>query len=321
MLVDLKMHFVPMLIPTLANIVEIAAGNDFLIAVEDPSINPSGHSDVKLLGLFAEGVKVGSFDWFTTRSWHTLFNASVPPPTNPLHVFATPQCAFVLDSDGVPYAWGDNTHNKLGTRKRGSRNPPIKLRGFDKHRVTKIAGNHMMTLFLTDSGEVFVAGAITEAMPHAQSIKRYFPNALLDVFHSDESQGTFLKYPQKFHFDHSSFITDISVGGPKPGLPIEDEAPPSGHYAVVDKDGIMYTWGNNKEGQCGLGWSKRSLSVPYENKIKAAEGRPVSWVASGEGWTFFGVPCRGVGKGIGRHEEIEVDEKEKDGDGDVVMKD
>jgi alpha-tubulin suppressor-like RCC1 family protein len=266
------MHSEPTLVIGLRNITSIAAGNDFLLALSDSN-------EVHRMGVFPWDANVGEIDWFRTHPWNELWPHNRPHSTRPkmIAIYATPLAAFGVDSKGILWSWGDNTNQKLGHADDKEPRYPQKVRDMNSHRTKLVIGNTKITLAVTKNGSAFVWGDLENAFPLAD------PDQLpphIELEKSPDGQMIIVR-PAKLLIPN---ITGAAVG---------DE-----HMVIVTEEGDLYTWGSNKNGQCGLGWSRTSLSVPYELKIKNTNDRPVKWVSASGTWTFFGVVVEGAGRGI-----------------------
>jgi hypothetical protein len=131
---------------------------------------------------------------------------------------------------------------------------------------------------VTVDGAAYIWGSLEDAFP--QAAKWDLP-AGIETEENEAERRTIITKPVRLPFGN---VTSAAVG---------DE-----HMVIVVDEDKVYSWGSNRAGQCGLGWSRSSLSIPYEMRIKNLEPREVKWVAAAGTWTFFGVPVEGAGRGI-----------------------
>lgn len=269
----------------LSSIVQIAAGNDFLLALDS-------HQNVHRLGVFSFDAQVGLIDWFRSRPWTERFEdiqwrasylgrrAQEIPRV--VQIFASPMAAFAVSDKGEVFGWGDNGSNKLAVSKPNiaSKPNPHKIAGLPSDVKTKqIVGNTRLTLAVMEDGSAYIWGSLEAAFP--QSTSNTLPPDIKTRLEDKDSPTRVIYEPAKLPFD------DISMAA------VGDE-----HIIVVTMIGEVYAWGSNKSGQCGLGWSRQSLSTPYELRIKHLDGRPVDWVVAAHTWTFFGSPIEGAGRNV-----------------------
>jgi regulator of chromosome condensation len=257
----------------LRNITSIAAGNDFLLALNDAA-------EVQRLGVFSNDAEVGEVDWFHTHPWNELWPHNRPHSTRPkiASIHATPLSAFGVDRKGILWSWGDNGSNKLAHAEERAARFPQKVRGLTDSRTKIVVGSPRLTLAVTEDGSAYIWGSLDDAFPQAASWD--LPHGI-DLDQNEAEGRVLILKPAKLQLPN---VCGAAVG---------DE-----HMVIVTKDGKVYSWGSNRSGQCGLGWSRTSLSMPYELKIKNLDSRGVKWVAAAGTWTFFGVPVEGAGRGI-----------------------
>jgi|GEM_PF-2371924 len=130
---------------------------------------------------------------------------------------------LAIDKDGVVWGWGDNYFGELGYGyDKNSLSTPIMATSPNWH-ITQIAAGFDFSMGLKDDGTVLTWGLITQ-----DSSTMYDPNTL--AFQEQ-------KYPVLVSgLEH---VVQIAAG--------------ASHALVLDKDGNMYTWGDNQSGQLGLG--------------------------------------------------------------------
>jgi alpha-tubulin suppressor-like RCC1 family protein len=273
--VDLIIHEVPTLVIGLRNIASIAAGNDFLLALDS-------NAEVQRLGVFSHDATVGKIDWFRTRTWKEAWPRK-PAAGRPriVSVHATPMAAFAISKKGLIWAWGDNQSYQLGHLEGkeaagviGAKFPNKVVGVMDQAKF--VVGSSRVTIAVTKGGQAWIWGSQTDSFPgyHGGEV----PRGAETTLHRDDQRHLFLK-PARLEYEG---VVGAAVG--------------EEHILLVLKDGRLLAWGNNRQGQCGMGWSRGSVPLPQELRIKNLEGRPVKWVAAGGTFSFFGSTVKGAGR-------------------------
>lgn len=138
--------------------------------------------------------------------------------------------------DGALWGWGDNTSGQLGdgTNKRHSLPFSEVAVGIDGTHVTDIQGGNISTLFLMDDGTVWTCGRNNYGQQGIPGCPEYiFTPAQIPALKD---------------------ITKIACG--------------YGQCMALDKDGHIWIWGRNSNGQAGVGNTrpvKEPVMLPLEN--------------------------------------------------------
>lgn len=137
--------------------------------------------------------------------------------------------AYALDSSGVIWAWGDNQFGQLGNgNKQKTYYPTPCAVGLDGTHVVDIQCSHQSVMFLMDDGSVYTCGNNNNGQQGNPAIK------------------SFNTRPQQV--PELTGIVSIATG--------------FGQCAAIDKDGHLWMWGRNTNGQLGNG-TKKSSPRPF----------------------------------------------------------
>ncbi|MGL4987547.1 MAG: Ig-like domain-containing protein, partial [Treponemataceae bacterium] len=143
--------------------------------------------------------------------------------------------SLALTRDGKVYAWGSNTNGQIGNGRSGGHvTTPWHVAPITEKIIAISAGdNH--SLAVTAKGEVYIWGSNTFGQ-----IGNGFTSSTVST-------------PEKL--TTISDVISISGGG--------------GHTLALTRDGKVYAWGSNSDGQIGNGSSGETQSTPYHvEKIK-----------------------------------------------------
>ena len=169
--------------------------------------------------------------------------------------------AMALDDDGNVYAWGGNTAGQIGNGlKNGTIYAPTKNLGLP--RITAIDAGGWHSIALAEDGSVWIWGSNE--------------NGQLGLGDSTSEHTN----PEKI-----IGLSDI--------IQIASER---NHTLALSRDGIVYAWGNNENGQIGNNSTDVQLSpvAVLENVIQIAAGRGFSLALDSDGkvWSW-GMDDRG----------------------------
>eukprot|EP01084_Bolivina_argentea_P146667 256739_1 len=139
---------------------------------------------------------------------------------NCLEISSYNEHSLCIDSDGNVYSYGKNCKGQLGTGDMKNMNIPYLLKPFSKYKAIKVAVGSNHSLILTENGKVWSFG----------------DGAKGQLGHGDLSSITLPKLIQYFQHDN---IVHISCG--------------SNHCCAITIKHKLYSWGNNENGQCGVG--------------------------------------------------------------------
>lgn len=148
--------------------------------------------------------------------------------------------SFAIDDKGDVWAWGLNSVGQLGTGYGGEEDMivqlPKKVQGLSKAElcgdvVKIIEGGEHHTLFLTESGKVYVVG-------RAENGQLGLPKNHMAF--QDRKEGDFIDVPTLLTFpEDDDPIVSVSAG-PRYSL-------------AISKDGAMFSWGTGVQGELGAG--------------------------------------------------------------------
>ncbi|XP_044515141.1 probable E3 ubiquitin-protein ligase HERC4 isoform X4 [Gracilinanus agilis] len=156
---------------------------------------------------------------------------------------------FVLD-DGTVYTCGCNDLGQLGHEK--SRKKPEQVVALDAQNIVAVSCGEAHTLALNDKGQVYAWGLDTDGQLGLPGTEEY------------------IKVPRNI-----KSLTDIQIVQIACGYY---------HSLALSKGSEVFSWGQNKHGQLGLGFELRSQSAPQ--LIKSLLGIPFMQVAAGGAHSF-----------------------------------
>ena len=156
----------------------------------------------------------------TTSNRSTPVVVQFPAGVHATKVVAGADDSFALGSDGNVYGWGDNSLNELGDGNGNNSSTPVKVSLPVGVTVTALAAGQFHTLALTSTGTVYGWGYDGDG--ELGDGKRATPAT-----------------PVVASFPGAVTATSIAAGGY--------------HSLAGGSDGHVYAWGNNSDGQLGLG--------------------------------------------------------------------
>ncbi|XP_056652130.1 probable E3 ubiquitin-protein ligase HERC4 isoform X5 [Monodelphis domestica] len=156
---------------------------------------------------------------------------------------------FVLD-DGTVYTCGCNDLGQLGHEK--SRKKPEQVVALDAQNIVAVSCGEAHTLALNDKGQVYAWGLDTDGQLGLPGTEEY------------------IKVPRNI-----KSLTDIQIVQIACGYY---------HSLALSKGSEVFSWGQNKHGQLGLGFELKSQSAPQ--LIKSLLGIPFMQVAAGGAHSF-----------------------------------
>ncbi|KAK1345740.1 hypothetical protein QTO34_008204 [Cnephaeus nilssonii] len=160
--------------------------------------------------------------------------------------------SLLLLSDGTVHASGDNRRGQLGRRgaPRGDRPEPIKA--LETLHVGFVSCGKEHSLAICHQGRVFAWGAGSEGQLGIEEFKEI-------IF-----------TPKKIKTLNGIKIIQVSCG--------------DYHSLALSKDGQVFSWGKNSQGQLGLGKDFPSQASPQ--RVRSLEGIPLAQVAAGGAHSF-----------------------------------
>lgn len=130
--------------------------------------------------------------------------------------------------DTLGQVWGENNHGQLGLGDNNTIIGPDKINFSQSVKILKISLGNSHTLAIDADGEVWSWGLNTKGQ--------------LGLGHNNPTVR-----PQKVNFSKGVKIIEVAAGG--------------AHSVAIDRDGKVYTWGWNINGQLGLGHNE-NISTP-----------------------------------------------------------
>jgi len=188
----------------------------------------------------------------TVAATTVLATAAVLPPTvvdpgicNTVTLAAgggslNPFSLAISQSDGSVWAWGTNDHGQLGNNSTANSSTPVQVKLTPNQPLTgiiSVSGGAQFALALDSNGSVFAWG--------------------------DNSTGQ-LGVP---NVTESHVATEPLAGSQGPFVAISAG---SAHALALDRNGSVWVWGSNLEGQLGIGTTGGSFSAP--RKLQSPSG-------------------------------------------------
>ncbi|XP_067408715.1 probable E3 ubiquitin-protein ligase HERC4 isoform X4 [Emydura macquarii macquarii] len=156
---------------------------------------------------------------------------------------------FVLD-DGTVYTCGCNDLGQLGHEK--SRKRPEHVGALDAQNIVAVSCGEAHTLALNDKGQVYAWGLATDGQ--------------LGLPGTEEC----IRVPRNIKSLSDIQITQVACG--------------YCHSLALSKGSEVYSWGQNKYGQLGIGYEFKKQTSPY--LIKSLLGIPFAQIAAGGAHSF-----------------------------------
>uniref|UniRef100_A0AAR2K343 X-linked retinitis pigmentosa GTPase regulator n=1 Tax=Pygocentrus nattereri TaxID=42514 RepID=A0AAR2K343_PYGNA len=162
----------------------------------------------------------------------------------PLKIACGDEHTALITENGKLFMFGSNNWGQLGLGTKASVNKPTCVKALKSEKVKLVACGRTHTLVYTSRGNLYAAGG------------------------NNEGQLGLGDYEERASFQLVDFFT-------KRG-PIKMLAAGSNMSAALMQDGKLYVWGDNSEGQIGLG-KEAGAVIPQELSV----GRRVAWVSCG----------------------------------------
>jgi alpha-tubulin suppressor-like RCC1 family protein len=152
-------------------------------------------------------------------------------------VFAGGDHSGSIDEEGYLWMWGSNRMGQLSMPDKGDAIVPVPTKSsWDPSlKIRDVCAGGQHTIVLTDSGELWITGRADDGQLGLGEA-------------TTEPVFEFQKIP--FFADHNIPIRSVSVG--------------FSHNIAISEDNKVYVWGNNAEGQLGLG-DRTNRFTPEQN--------------------------------------------------------
>ncbi|XP_013763475.1 X-linked retinitis pigmentosa GTPase regulator-like isoform X4 [Pundamilia nyererei] len=162
----------------------------------------------------------------------------------PLRIACGDEHTALITENGKLFLFGSNNWGQLGLGSKVTFNKPTCVKALKSEKVQLVACGRNHTLICTAQGKVYASGGNSEGQLGLGDCDERTSFKRLDFF---DSQG-----------------------------PIKMLAAGSNTSAALTASGKLFMWGDNTEGQIGLG-KESQVSSPQEVSV----GRPISWVSCG----------------------------------------
>lgn len=162
----------------------------------------------------------------------------------PLKISCGDEHTALVTENGKLFMFGSNNWGQLGLGTKTTVNKPTCVKDLKSERVKLVACGRTHTLVYTSCGNLYASGGNNEGQLGLGDCEDRTSFHLVDFFSKHE--------------------------------PIKIIAAGSNISAALTQDGKLYMWGDNSEGQIGLGKESNALT-PHEVSV----GKQVSWVSCG----------------------------------------
>ncbi|MCI4393271.1 hypothetical protein PGIGA_G00155620 [Pangasianodon gigas] len=162
----------------------------------------------------------------------------------PLKLACGDEHTALITENGKLFMFGSNNWGQLGLGEKISVNKPTCVKALKSEKVKLVACGRTHTLVYTSCGNLYAAGG------------------------NNEGQLGLGDFEERTSFQLVEFFTKHR--------PIKMLAAGSNTSAAITQDGKLYVWGDNSEGQIGLG-KEEGTSTPRELYV----GRRVTWISCG----------------------------------------
>ena len=243
------------------------------------------------------------FDPLATATSVTASTAAEePPPPNEQFqsIAAGTEHSLALGKDGTVWSWGKDEYGQLG-RRWGSKEAPghVTLRGDEPlDNVSAIAAGADQSLAVKADGSLWVWGKrFSLRMGRGQPLDIMSPTSVDGIDDAVAVAGGFGGRPEYIVLSRSGRVSLFGINEThvnpllaRPVAGLDDVAAVAAgtrHYAVLKKDGTVWTWGNNDGGQLGDGTTvsrSRPQPVPkLANVVRIAAGSDATLAVTGDG--------------------------------------
>ena len=231
---------VPLNVPSQTNVIEtyknISAGQSFIMTLRaDGTVWEWGDNTYGQLG---QGNRTSAKKPIQTQDIENVVQIA----TGANH-------ALALDNTGKLYTWGLNVDGQLGNRGTKTSAVPVRIDGF-KNKIISIASAGNLSAVADSAGKVYIFGKANESFKC--SVPFEIPN-VTDVIRVQCMENKVVVLKSDCTVQVISNITENSCDITTIASNIVDISAKNGAVMAIDKDGNMYTYGDNSKGQAGVG--------------------------------------------------------------------
>jgi len=204
----------------------------------------------------------------------------------------------VVDGSGAVYMWGGNEKGQLGLADRSLRWEPCLLKDLSGFTISRIACGMWHTVAVASGGEIWAWGdGASGQLGTNKEVEELVPRRIESLKHvtiiavsagkahtaalscqgdvwtwgngSDGQLGhgaAVLRSSKPLLVEHLQSVIQVECG--------------ARYTAAVTEKGLLYTWGNSKNGALGGGVANEVVSTPHQ--VEAMEGKKVRRLACGK---------------------------------------
>lgn len=274
-----------MLIPGLENIVQISAGYNFCLALNNAGeVFSWGMSEQNQLGRrlllgrqFSTTAKQEDLDGLHLRVGLVPGLVPFSSRTKIVSIHAGSDHAFAIDQKGDTWAWGLNNFGQTGIRVGAGANgttiiAPQKVPSLVGRNMKMIQGGTQHSIGITRSGECLVWGRMDGAQMGIDLKTLPIDDPQLVV--SERGKPRILLEPTALPISGCSFV-----------------AAGSDHNILVTSDGKVYSWGFNANFQCGQGKVENDFVVATLIDDPAVHNKKLTWAGAGGQYSMVAGPA------------------------------
>uniref|UniRef100_A0A665WAK9 HECT and RLD domain containing E3 ubiquitin protein ligase 4 n=1 Tax=Echeneis naucrates TaxID=173247 RepID=A0A665WAK9_ECHNA len=192
--------------------------------------------------------------------------------------------AFLLE-DGTVYTCGCNDLGQLGHEK--SRKKPEQVVALDAQIIVAMSCGESHTLALNDKGQIFSWGLGSDGQLGLNNFEECVrvPRFICQSYSDDETrlQTTLTFIRKQTNNDRLSVSVNRNIKSLS-DVQITQVACGYWHSHALSRGGQVFSWGQNRYGQLGLGKKGQSISTPQI--IKSLQGIPFAQISAGGAHSF-----------------------------------
>lgn len=207
---------------------------------------------------------------------------------------------LAISKRGQLFAWGDGTDGKLGISSKVSEEPIPKEVKMPKINLAKKKGKlDLMPLKSTAISQIYCSDFNTYCLTNAGEILTWGSNLKGQLGNKLDS-GSEEEDEKDLYEENIKFENDIDATVPKQGSKFKGDnsysplyldnfrqekfamMASSGEYAIaLSTVGKVYVWGNNEQGQLGIGYSEGSQFVKKPSTVNAFRRIELKYISAG----------------------------------------